>query len=126
MFKNIFLSGFAFLFLLLPGCTNYNEEELYGTTQPEVCNITSATFTADVKPILQRECNSCHNTSFAADGIILDTYDGVKKVTIDKNRLFPAINHEPGFIPMPLGGNKLPACDIAKIKKWIELGALNN
>ncbi len=114
--------------MLLPGCTNYNEEELYGTAKETGCEITTATFALDVKPILQRECISCHTSAFASGGITLDTYTGVKNAATGTGpaSLLPALNHEPGFTAMPLGGNKLPACDIAKIKKWIDLGALNN
>lgn len=126
MFRNLILSGLATAFILLAGCTNYNEEELYGTAKEEVCVIATATFTSDVKPIMQRECYSCHTTSFASGNTILDTHAGVKSAAIDHGHLLAVINHEPGHTPMPLGAGKLPACDIAKIKKWIDLGALNN
>jgi hypothetical protein len=112
------------LLLLSMGCTNYNEEELYGKENNGPCVIGNVSFQADVKPILQRACYSCHTTGFSSGNIILDTYEGVKSAAA--HPLLPAINHEPGHTPMPLGGNKLPACDIAKIKKWIETGSLNN
>jgi hypothetical protein len=37
-----------------------------------------------------------------------------------------AITHAPGFTPMPQGGAKLPACEIAKIKAWVDAGSPNN
>jgi len=37
-----------------------------------------------------------------------------------------AIEHTPGFTPMPQFGDKLSDCNIAIIKAWINNGALNN
>jgi hypothetical protein len=37
-----------------------------------------------------------------------------------------AINHSAGYSPMPKGGNKLPACQIAKVRRWVAAGAPNN
>jgi hypothetical protein len=117
-----FLPGL--LLLLAVGCTNYNEEELYADKKGERCEIDNISYLTNIKPILQRECYSCHATGIKSGNIILDTYEGVKAAA--DHALLPAINHEPGHTPMPFGGTKLPACDIAKIKKWIETGTLNN
>ena len=112
------------LLLLLVACTNYNEEELYAQKDNEVCVIGNVSYLTDIKPILQRECYSCHITAIKSGNVILDTYNGVKAAA--EHPLLPAITHEPGHTPMPQGGNKLPACDIAKIRKWIEAGTPDN
>lgn len=114
----------AMLLVITTACTSYNEEELYGKNKMP-CTIENVSYLTDVKPILQRECSSCHTTGFASGEVALDTYSGVK-AHVDKGRLFGAITHAPGFSPMPKGGNKLPDCDIAKIKKWIDTGASDN
>lgn len=117
------VSIMGILVLLLPfGCTYSNEEEEDPKTT--ACTIDKVSYLTDIKPILQAACYSCHNTSFQSGSVSLDTYEGVYEAA--NNHLLPAINHEPGHVPMPLGGNKLPACDIAKITKWINAGALNN
>jgi hypothetical protein len=36
------------------------------------------------------------------------------------------MNQTAGFKAMPQGGNKLDQCDINKIQKWVNAGALNN
>jgi hypothetical protein len=41
-------------------------------------------------------------------------------------KLYGAVNHSPGYSPMPKGGTKLSACNISKIKAWIDGGSLNN
>lgn len=112
------------LLLATISCTHYNEEELYGKKDELPCIIGNVSYLTDIKPILQRECYSCHVTAFQSGNVALDNYEGVKAAAA--HAMLPAINHEPGHTAMPFGGNKLPACDIAKIKKWIEGGTLNN
>ncbi|MDB5260818.1 MAG: hypothetical protein JWQ14_99 [Adhaeribacter sp.] len=111
------------LLLVTLACTHNNEEELFDKTD-STCQVTSATYLADVKPILQRQCYSCHGNGAKEGGIILDNPAEVKKQA--NQHLMAVINHEPGHPPMPQGGAKLPACDIAKIQKWVDAGALNN
>ena len=113
---------FGICLLSASACTNYNEEELY----PKIgCEVGTVTYALTVKPILEQNCYSCHATGVASGGIILDTYTEVSKPALN-GRLIGAINHSPGFKPMPQGGNKLPACDIARIKAWVQAGAPNN
>ena len=111
------------LLLVTTACTNYNEEELY-SKPPDTCQITTATYLTDVKPILQRNCYTCHASAIKEGGVILDTYEGVKHLA--GRNLMAVINHEPGYPQMPKGGEKLPACDIAKIQKWVDTGMLDN
>jgi hypothetical protein len=40
--------------------------------------------------------------------------------------LYGVISHSPGYRYMPKYGPKLPDCEIAGIKKWIDAGAPNN
>jgi len=37
-----------------------------------------------------------------------------------------AVQHQPGFSPMPKGDNQLGDCDIQKMSAWIDQGAKNN
>ena len=111
--------------LIIPGCYYDIEEELYPPTG--TCTIpATVSLSQHVNPILQNNnCLFCHNTSSPSGNVNLSTYTGIKAKAND-GRLFGAINHLPGFSPMPQGGNKLTTCQINTIKSWIDAGAPNN
>lgn len=108
--------------LIIYSCSKKNEEDLStGTT----CNSSNMTYTANIKPILQSFCFSCHGNGLSQNGVNFDTYAGVKAV-VDNGKLIGAITHASGFSPMPENGSKLSDCNISKIQDWINHGALNN
>lgn len=74
---------------------------------------------------MQNNCTGCHNPASLGGGIDLSTYTTVK-ASVTSGRLWGTINWTAGFSAMPKGGNKMPACQITQIKKWIDAGALNN
>ncbi len=90
-----------------------------------VCDDSNVTFSGTVAPILNKSCIGCHNPNFVSGGIILTTHGGASAVA-NSGRLYGAISHASGFSPMPKSGNKLNACNIKLIKKWIDNGAPNN
>jgi hypothetical protein len=106
-------------------CTNDNEETLYGKPDIGACDLSQATYALTVRPILQQNCYSCHTGSFASGNIALDDYTNVK-TQMDNGKLLGSIKHLPGHRPMPDGGPKLSECNIARITKWYDAGALNN
>jgi hypothetical protein len=89
------------------------------------CDTSVFTYTAVVKPIIDANCLSCHNGPGAPKGLDYTTYAGLRVPALD-GRLVRAISHAPGITPMPLGGQKLSDCNIAKIRKWVTDGAKNN
>lgn len=92
-----------------------------------VCDTSAAVlFSTTVKPIMDAKCatSGCHNANAAA-GHALHTYAGVK-ACVNSGRFLGSINHAGGYKAMPQGGNKLDQCDINKIQKWVNAGALNN
>ena len=105
-------------------CTYNNEEELYGKNL-NGCDTTAVSYNLDVLPILQNNCYTCHNQTLVEGGINLEGYTRVKAIA-QGGRLIGAINHSPGFAPMPRGGAKLASCDISKISRWIESGMPEN
>ena len=115
-----------FWLLLLPvfvttGCYRDKEELLYpGSTQPVDCTTTPAKFSADVQPIILSKCAipGCHDAS-ASGGVIFQNY---AQVSSKKDRINARAVIEK---TMPASGALLPA-EIAKIKCWIDGGALNN
>ena len=112
----------SLLILLLAGCYYDNEEELYN------CAADPATtkYSTTIAPILTSySCTGCHSGASPSGGYNLTIYSGVKTVA-ENGKLWGAINHLPGFSPMPQGGGKMSGCDIKKIKTWIDAGAANN
>lgn len=89
------------------------------------CAVTSPTYRLQVKPLLERYCNSCHAGASPSGGINLATYENLV-ITAKNGRLLGSIQHQSGYSPMPQGGSKLSACDIDLVKKWIETGAKND
>jgi hypothetical protein len=112
-----------FLLVVLSGCYYDREEELYGSG---TCSTANVNFSGTVNSILSNYgCMGCHSGSSPSGGISLRGHANVK-LKITDGRLWGAINHSPGFSPMPQGGNKMSSCDINKLKAWIDAGALNN
>ena len=70
-------------------------------------------------------CNVCHSSAIASGGVITETYDGMH-VIANNGRLWLDVSWASSGDPMPKGGSKLSACDLGKIKKWINLGSPNN
>jgi hypothetical protein len=119
--NNFFLFLLSFLFF---GCYYDKIEVLYpgSTTCTE---ITVSTFSANVLPLLNNRCNSCHGGSSPSDGIALDTYDNVM-IYVKNGGLLGSIKWESGYSPMPKNSGKMSACEIGKIQSWVDAGALNN
>ena len=122
---------FIFLILtaLFAGCYYDSNEALFGKpdTNAVVCDTTVTNFVAQVKPILQSNCYSCHANAYAAgsgSGIKLENYADVKTYA-DNGKLMGSILHTSSY-PMPKNGGSLSACDIKIIKSWINRGTLNN
>jgi uncharacterized membrane protein len=118
--KNIFWL-LILLALSASGCYRDKEELLYpGSTQPVDCTTTPAKFTTDVQPVILSKCavSGCHDAS-ASGGIIFQNYTQIssKKDRINSRAIVEKT--------MPASGALLPA-EIAKIKCWIDGGALNN
>jgi uncharacterized membrane protein len=107
---------------VLYSCSYDNREEL---SKKEVCQSDSISFAANVQPIINQRCISCHSGQFPEAGISLTTYDQVAKIATG-GKLVGVISHSPGFTPMPGDGSKLSDCQISQIKMWVEDGAQNN
>lgn len=100
--------------LVISGCYYDNEEDLYGSSSS--CDTNNITYSASIAPVFATYCNSCHGGSAPNGNVKTDTYpDLVSNIT----RIRGAINHEQGFLEMPQGSSKLPACDLARIDIWI-------
>ena len=91
-----------------------------------------ASFTKDIKPILESRCWSCHGAAMQLSKLDLRTRDGALKGgdhgpamvpgKADQSRLYRLVAglEKPS---MPLGGTSLSAGEISAIKAWIDEGA---
>jgi hypothetical protein len=86
-------------------------------------------FTAQVKPIIDSYCVSCHNASSSSGGVNLNGYDQIKKYAETMRNGIPllvgTIRHKTGFKAMP-PSSTLDECSIRKIELWINQGKLGN
>jgi hypothetical protein len=113
---------FATSLFVVSGCYYDKEDLLYGNIN---CDTANVTYTQTIRSILtNNSCMSCHAGTGASGGINLDTYTNVKAIA-DNGKLYGSITHAPGYVAMPQGGT-MSACDIKKIKAWIDAGSVNN
>lgn len=105
-----------FLLIVPPGCKNYNAVDLYPP-----CDTTNVTYSGDIYPIVTANCLPCHSLANQFGGICLAVLDSAR-IPARNGLLLKAVTHDPSVIPMPKGGGKLSDCDIAKIRRWINLG----
>jgi hypothetical protein len=89
------------------------------------CDTLLVTYSATVAPLLQAKCVGCHNNISSSGNVNLSNYSGVLVVAAN-TKLVGTINHDPGYAAMPLGGNKMPQCEIDEITIWVNAGAPNN
>ena len=122
VFLSIAIIGFT-------ACSKSNEETLSGNSNTggsgNSCDTVNMKFAANVFPIIQNNCFSCHGNGVANGGVSLENYNLISQ-RAGNGSLMGAITHASGFSPMPQGRPKLAACDINKIKSWIDRGRLNN
>ncbi len=89
-------------------------------------------FEKQVRPLLVQHCQECHGSKKQEAGLRLDSRRGFHKGTdsgpviiagnTDGSRLIQVLNYLPNETQMPPKG-KLPAEQIAIIRKWVELGS---
>jgi WD40 repeat protein/mono/diheme cytochrome c family protein len=79
----------------------------------------------DVRPLLQRQCQGCHQPNLKSSGLDLTSYEGLKaggKRGADPGLILKYVTGE--MKPqMPLGQTPLAAADIEVIRNWIAAGA---
>lgn len=130
--KKTILISLACIAITIFSCSKSSEDTLEPDPNPggggnNNCDTTDITYAADIVPILQSNCYSCHgeNTNSGSMGIVLEGYDNIKPKA-DNGTLIGVITHAAGFPPMPKDGAKLSECNINKIRAWIDEGAQDN
>lgn len=110
--------------LFFVSCKYDVEQELNGIATP--CDTTNVTYSITIRGIINNYgCLTCHSGPTPTGSFKLETYENVK-AKVDDGRLLGAINHWPGFIPMPQDRPKMSDCDISKVEAWVKAGAPNN
>lgn len=89
------------------------------------CDTSNVTYSGAIRSIITNKCQGCHSGPSAGGGYDYTTYAGVK-ARVNDGSLLGAVNHVPGYSPMPKNGNKLSVCELTQIKKWIDAGAPDN
>ena len=93
------------------------------------------TYDEHVLPIFRQRCGSCHNGNDQKGGLAVDTFTAlmqgggsgevVEAGDADASYLFMVINHDSEPF-MPPSQPKMPEAELAVIREWINLGALEN
>jgi mono/diheme cytochrome c family protein len=100
--------------------------------EPKVMAASTPSFSANVAPILQKNCLACHSSTVHKSGLILESYGALMKGGRHGSPIVPhdangslIIQMLEGDIDlqMPANADPLPASDIAIIKSWINPGA---
>jgi mono/diheme cytochrome c family protein len=103
------------------------------------CGDKPLTYQADIKPIIDANCVSCHvpgGAGYDQTGLQLDSYDALMKGTklgpvvvagssVSSTLYRLASGQADPSIRMPHGQAALPDADVSKIAAWIDQGAKN-
>jgi hypothetical protein len=86
--------------------------------------IVAATYTKDIKPIMDASCatSGCHSASKKAAGYDFSTYESVKSHN-GHNSFMGSMQHLSGYDAMPKGSAKLSDSILQKISCWIAAGS---
>ncbi|MBN9295745.1 MAG: cytochrome c [Filimonas sp.] len=125
--RNVLVAAFlGALCWSLSNCSKTNEVDLNNSNGGGTpCDTVNMKYSANVLPIIQANCYSCHANGQVNGGVTLGSYANVK-AQVDNGNLVAVITHAAGYPAMPYNLPKLSDCDINKIKDWIARGAQNN
>lgn len=115
----------AVIALAFAGCYNDKADKLYPSPGVVVCDTTNVTYAHDIKPIFDAKCSivGCHDAATNAGGYNFSTQSGIQTPALN-GKIVNSINWINS--PMPKNLPKLPQCEIDKITRWANQGALNN
>ena len=102
------------------GAKNNSCNPSYGT-----CDTTSVKFSVYIAPLIQNQCQGCHNQVSLQGGISLSNYTEIKN-SLKGGRFWGSIAQLNGYVSMPQSGAKFSSCQLNKIDAWIKRGGLNN
>lgn len=122
--RQVLFLTLASTLLIFSSCKNENVESISKAVTSTTCDTSAVRFTTVIKPILQANCNRCHDNSNASrlgSGIKLEDY---ADVVAERNNIIRVIDLPSNNASlMPKGGPKMSSCEITKIKAWVSAGA---
>lgn len=118
MKKNAFIL-MLFAITVIAACSKKSNP---GKTVAEAPKVIPTTYTVDITPLIQAKCTPCHLPSKGGNKASFENYEGAKKYGADMLARVLLEPGQKGF--MPFKHAKLPAEEIAVIKKWVDQGLL--
>jgi cytochrome c553 len=107
--------------MVFTACKSTKETTNTTTTKAELnCNDKALSYATDIKPILETNCNRCHNKNEKVEYNFLK-FEEVK-LAATKGDLLATIKHEKGYPKMPAYAAQLDQATIDKIECWIKNG----
>lgn len=115
----------AALTIIVTGCYNDKGDKLYPSPGTVVCDTTNITYANDIKPIFAAKCNTagCHASAVTGGGYDFTSHTGIQPTALS-GQIVNSINWVGN--PMPKNLPKLSQCEIDKITRWVNQGALDN
>lgn len=89
------------------------------------CDTIDVTFSEDIFPIIDLNCQGCHSGSSPSGDLELLDYMDISAIAMNGS-LYSSVTGNDGYELMPYNGDPLFQCDIDKIEIWINEGAPNN
>jgi len=110
--------------LSLSSCTSAKTEPIE-VVETGICDTLTPSFASDVLPVIQLNCSfgGCHDAGSASGGYVLETH---AQISASINSVWPAMNHNGSFSPMPKFAAKLSDSTLQVISCWIDQGTLDN
>lgn len=118
--KKIVVMAFAGLALMAACKTTTKTAETAKAEAAPNCDGTNFSYVADIKPIMEQYCTSCHGEDGAA-GLNFNNKSDIVKAA-NKGELLGTIKWHSGFPQMPPSGVQLTKATIDKIECWISNG----
>ncbi|MFN0214339.1 MAG: c-type cytochrome [Saprospiraceae bacterium] len=110
----------ALVFFAQTACYYDNEVEQYGVA---MCDTMAISYSADIQPIIQANCISCHAPGGQQEFSPFDTYEGLKIFTLNHEIVDRVYGDGVNIMP-PSGA--ISDCNKLKIAAWVKAGAPNN
>lgn len=120
--KQFFFAALTLMFIATisqTACYYDNEKDLYGDGS---CDTTAVSYSADIRPIIDANCVSCHAPGGEQETSPLLTYADVTKYTGNLD----IVERTAGTSTLMPPTGKMSDCNVALIGAWVNQGAPNN
>lgn len=121
MKNHILVSVFALVIIVFFVQCKKDNVESSQQQNTNTCDTVNVTYSKIVNILSANSCAGCHGSSAS---VPLDNYNNVKTIALS-GRLTGAVEHLPGYTPMPNSSQKISECDRKTIRAWINQGTKN-